>query len=153
MTENARCGVSHMLLACGMLTLSVPPAASSQNAPAAPSVLAGAYTEAQAIRGQDVYYAHCLSCHGEAMAGLDQAPPLAGPQFASIWQGEPLEALVDRIATMPPAQPGSLPREEYVAVLAYMLWYNGLPIGEAALSADENVLARMKFELPPLAGR
>ena len=34
---------------------------------------------------------------------------------------------------MPPTEPGKLSREETVAVLAYMLWCNGLPIGEASL--------------------
>ena len=115
---------------------------------AAPPLAAGAYTEEQALRGQALYYQHCLACHGEMMNGVDQAPPLAGPQFGGIWNGSSLWALVERIGTMPPERPGSLSRREVVDVLAYMLWYNGLPPGNAPLETDRDVLARMKFETP-----
>jgi mono/diheme cytochrome c family protein len=118
-----------------------------------PSVLAGAFSEQQAIRGQALYYDHCLACHGEMLNGLDQAPPLAGPQFSDIWDGEPLAALVDRIDTMPPTDPGSLSRSDNVAILAYMLWYNGLPIGESPLGAEPGVLTKMLFQTPPLPGQ
>ena len=63
---------------------------------AAPSLLAGAYTEEQALQGRTLYYEQCLLCHGETMAGVDKAPPLAGPQFQSTWKGAPLAALVHR---------------------------------------------------------
>jgi mono/diheme cytochrome c family protein len=116
--------------------------------PTPPSVLTGAYSEEQAIRGQTLYAYHCLACHGEMMAGLDQAPPLVGPQFSSNWDGEPLWALVGRIGTMPPNDPGSLSQAESVDILTYILWYNGLPIGEVPLSAEHTVLATMTFQTP-----
>jgi mono/diheme cytochrome c family protein len=119
----------------------------------APSVLAGAYSEEQAIRGQTLYNTHCFACHGETMGGQDQAPPLAGPQFGGTWDGEPLAALVDRIAAMPPDRPGNLSRQENVDVLTYILWYNGLPIGEAPLGTDQTVLSATVFQTPPLTGR
>jgi mono/diheme cytochrome c family protein len=115
---------------------------------AKPSVLAGAYTEEQALRGQALYYQHCLQCHGETMAGVDKAPALAGPQFGSTWNDAPLAALVARIQTMPPEKPGSLSRTESVDILSYILWYNGLPLGEQTLDASQEVLARMTFQTP-----
>lgn len=113
-----------------------------------PSLSAGAFNEAQAIRGQTLYYQHCLDCHGETMAGVDKAPPLAGPQFTSTWQDAPLAALVGRILTMPPEKPGSLAQVDSVDVLTYILWYNGLPLGESELPADLSVLTTMNFQLP-----
>jgi mono/diheme cytochrome c family protein len=115
----------------------------------APSLAAGAYTEEQAIRGRTLYYEHCLQCHGETMAGVDKAPPLAGPQFASTWTGAPLVALVARIETMPPEKPASLAREQSVDLLTYLLWYNGLPLGSEPLPTDQSVLATLTFEIPP----
>ena len=118
-----------------------------------PSLRAGAYTEEQAIRGQTLYNERCWQCHGEALAGLDQAPPLAGPQFGSIWQGEPLWALVVRIGTMPPDQPGSLSRAETVDLLSYMLWYNGLPVGDEPLGVEQGTLTKILFDSPALSGQ
>jgi len=111
-----------------------------------PSVLAGAYTEEQALRGQALYYQHCLLCHGETMAGVDKAPALAGPQFSSTWNNAPLATLVARILSMPPEKPGSLSREESVDLLSYMLWYNGLPLGAKPLGTAADVLATMTFQ-------
>jgi mono/diheme cytochrome c family protein len=123
------------------------PRVSAQPA-ASPSVLKGAYTEEQAIRGRALYYEHCLQCHDETMAGVDKAPPLAGPQFGSTWNDAPLAALVARILTMPPEKPGTLSREQSVDILTYILWYNGLPLGEVPLGAGQDVLGRMTFQIP-----
>lgn len=114
----------------------------------APSVLTGAYTEEQALQGRTLYYEQCLLCHGETMAGVDKAPPLAGPQFASTWNGAPLAALVARILSMPPEKPGTLSQEQSVAVLTYVLWYNGLPLGEAPLASAPDVLGKIPFQVP-----
>ena len=114
-----------------------------------PSILAGAYTEEQALRGRALYYEHCLQCHGETMAGADKAPPLVGPQFASTWNGAPLAALVARIATMPPENPASLLEEQRVEILTYVLWYNGLPLGSEPLPAEQDALTQMTFQIPP----
>lgn len=117
---------------------------------AQPSLLAGAYTEEQAVRGQALYYQHCLACHGETMGGVDRAPPLAGPQFSGTWKGATLLALVERIGTMPPEKPGTLSPQDNVDILSYVLWYNGLPLGSTPLGTERDTLAGMQFETPPL---
>lgn len=114
----------------------------------APTLHAGAFNEEQAIRGQALYYEHCLQCHGENLGGVDKAPPLAGPQFSSVWNGVALAALVARIDTMPPEKPGSLSRAASVDILSYMLWFNGLPLGDSPLGSEPETLTRLKFELP-----
>jgi hypothetical protein len=113
-----------------------------------PSLAEGAFNEAQAIRGQALYYQHCLNCHGESMAGVDKAPPLAGPQFATTWTSSPLAALVARILTMPPEKPGTLTQTDSVDVLSYILWYNGLPLGEHELDPQMEILAKLVFRIP-----
>jgi quinoprotein glucose dehydrogenase len=127
-------------------------AISSAQTVALPSVLTGIYSEEQAIRGQTLYNERCWQCHGETLAGLDQAPALVGPQFASVWQGEPLWALVSRIDTMPPDKPGSLSRAESVDLLSFVLWYNGLPVGEQTLGSEQDFLTKIPFEPPLPAG-
>ena len=131
-----------------MISFSLVAAAFAAGAAGQSPLLAGAFNEAQAVRGQALYYQHCLACHGEMMNGVDQAPPLAGPQFSSTWTGETLLALVERMETMPPEKPGTLSRQENVDILTYMLWYNGLPLGSEALAAERDVLAGMTFETP-----
>ncbi len=116
-----------------------------------PSLQAGAFDEAQAVRGQALYYERCLQCHGENLNGVDKAPPLAGPQFSSVWNGVARTALIARIETMPPEKPGSLTRAESIDVLTYLLWFNGLPLGDKPLAADPDVLAQLKFETPAAA--
>jgi cytochrome c5 len=135
------------LLAGACCAVADAPRALGQTA-VAPSLLAGAYTEEQALQGRTLYYEQCLLCHGETMAGVDKAPPLAGPQFESTWNGAPLAALVARILTMPPEKPATLSQEQSVAILTYLLWYNGLPLGEVPLASAPDVLGKIPFQIP-----
>jgi mono/diheme cytochrome c family protein len=118
----------------------------AQTAPA-PALSDGAFSEAQAIRGQELYYTLCLDCHGDDMSGRDQSPPLAGPQFTNVWAGASLWSLTERISTMPPDRPDRLSLAETVDLLSYMLWFNGLPLGESELGTDKSVLETMAFEI------
>lgn len=104
---------------------------------------AASYTQEQATRGQTLYAQRCQQCHGAALEGVDKAPPLAGPQFNSVWGGESLGALFGRINTMPPDRPGSLAPAEGVDLLAYLLSYNGAPAGAAPLAIEQVALVRM----------
>src|SRR6266478_2847980 len=65
------------------------------------SVSDGIYTSQQATRGQTLYQARCVACHGPALAGRT-APPLAGDDFLADWETQPLVELANKIRrTMP----------------------------------------------------
>ena len=96
----------------------------------------GVYTDTQARQGNLLYATHCAQCHGQDLAGVEQAPALAGAAFREKWKGAPLDRLFDRVVSMPPAQPNSLAGSQYAAILAYLLRANALPAGPTALAAD-----------------
>src|SRR5690606_3856847 len=106
--------------------------ASSQPVVPAPAVT-GSYTAEQAQRGEALYVRHCAQCHGATLGGVDQSPPLAGPQFASVWNTAPLAALLARIQTMPPEPPGTRPPAGAVDSLPYWLCSTGQPAGNTPL--------------------
>src|SRR5262245_48002335 len=117
-----------------------------QDKPAQPeqkprSVWDGVYTEEQAKRGEPLYREKCASCHGDKLTGGESAPPLAGGQFLSNWNGLTLDVLFERIRlTMPsdnPAKVGRLPKTD---ILAYMLSMNRFPPGKTELQHKTELL-------------
>ena len=112
----------------------------------ATSVWDGVYTEAQAKKGEAVYFAHCVDCHGPDFAGREQAPAVAGLGFMEKWNRATVRQLFDRVELMPPTKPKTLPTQDYVDVLAYLLSVNGLPAGTAALPNDRAALARIEIK-------
>ena len=113
---------------------------------AATSVWAGVYTEAQATKGEAVYFARCVDCHGQDFAGREQAPALAGLGFMEKWNRATVRKLFEAVERMPPAQPKARAPQDYVDVLAYMLSVNGLPAGTAPLPNDRAALARIEIK-------
>ena len=105
------------------------------------SVWDGVYTEEQAKRGEPLYRQKCASCHGDKLTGGESAPPLAGGQFLSNWNGLTLDVLFERIRlTMPsdnPAKVGRLPKAD---ILAYMLSMNRFPPGKIELQYKTELL-------------
>ena len=43
------------------------------------------FTDAQATAGQTAYGQACAACHGAALGGGGEAPPLVGPAFIGSW--------------------------------------------------------------------
>ncbi|MBS1239684.1 MAG: methanol dehydrogenase large subunit protein [Proteobacteria bacterium] len=82
---------------------------------------------AGAANGRAVYAENCAACHGEALDGAGEAPPLSGPAFAANWKGRPVTELLAKVRTMPPGGGGSLPESDYRALVAYLLEANGFP--------------------------
>jgi mono/diheme cytochrome c family protein len=89
----------------------------------------GAYTDAQAARGEARYRASCISCHNEG--------PRRGEAFIRDWSGSDVGSLFARIKTsMPPGATGSLSDAEYLDIVAYMLRVNEFPAGDEELRAE-----------------
>ena len=111
------------------------------------SVWDGVYTDDQAKRGQALYNQHCMACHGDSLSGGEQAPPLAGGEFLSNWNGLTVGDLFDRIRTsMPLNNPQSLNRETNAAILSYILNVNRFPAGQAELPSRSEVLKLIRLE-------
>jgi len=105
----------------------------------------GVYSEGQAGRGQGVYKARCAACHGPSLAG-GLAPPLAGDEFTSRWNAQPLVELVGKIRnTMPANAAGSLTPEQTVDVTAYVLQVARFPSGRGDLPTDEATLKQISW--------
>jgi hypothetical protein len=120
------------------------PSPSSPSA-ASRSVWDGVYTLAQAKRGA-LKSGLCTSCHGDSFEG-QQGPELAGKAFMEEWNGRTVGDLFDLMRlTMPDDAPGSLAREEYADLLAYILAANKYPSGNTEIGIDAGPLKLIRIE-------
>jgi cytochrome c len=111
------------------------------------SVWDGVYTQEQAGRGDKLYARECASCHGTSLTGGESAPPLAGGDFLSNWNGLTLGELFERIrTTMPGDRPGKLSRDTNVDILAYILSMNQFPAGKTELEKQTEALKLIRLE-------
>lgn len=114
------------------------------------SVWDGVYTSEQAARGASLYAGNCASCHGVALNGGESAPPLAGGEFSSNWNGLTVGDLFERIrVSMPADRPGKLTREQDADILAYMLSMNQFPGGKTELERQTEALKQIRIEPQP----
>lgn len=112
-------------------------------APTAPS-----FTAEQADHGAQLYAGTCAMCHGAALEGAHDMPPLRG-LFVARWANTPLNKLYAYIThAMPLMAPGTLPPQDNIDVMAFLLRENGTEPGHTPLPADENRLAQMVFPAP-----
>lgn len=116
----------------------------------------GVYTPEQAARGKAVFNSPCGICHGSRLDGaaddmdMISGPPLARHKFLRNWDGRSLGALMSYAhRTMPQSNPGMLPVEDYVAIIAHMLSTSGAPPGEEPLSSDIRDLAHIVIAPKP----
>ena len=117
--------------------------AATKTATPAPSrtVWDSVYSIAQAARGESAYAKGCARCHGAALTGGDQSPPLAGSAFLGNWNAQSLYDLHSRIkSTMPSDSIGIYDQKFITDVLAFMLKANGFPPGQAELPTDNDSL-------------
>jgi len=87
----------------------------------------------QAARGEGLFRETCLACH--------ESSEFQGSTFERQWRGETVRDLFATIAySMPDDNPGGLPTQTYVDVIAYILALNGYPAGTAELTADRDAM-------------
>jgi cytochrome c len=102
----------------------------------------------QVSLGQELYGAHCASCHGDSGEGSDDGPPVVGLDKGALPLDPPAKAK-DRktqfktvadvadfvVKNMPAKKPGTLAQEQYWAILAFDLKANGIDLGDKKLDA------------------
>ncbi|MGD9902874.1 MAG: PQQ-binding-like beta-propeller repeat protein [Vicinamibacterales bacterium] len=122
--------------------------AASASAQAAPPVL----TAAQATAGRDIYQARCAGCHLADLGGRNDAPPLVGATFMSVWSGRTPRELAEYIrASMPPGGP-PIGADEALAVTAFVLASNGVAVAGAAAAPAQSGSPAAAPAGPPNAG-
>ena len=95
----------------------------------------GAFTEAQATRGDALYGRFCANCHSRDLAGGDRGPALAGPGFSAKWSAKPVIELLGYIqGAMPLNGPGTVGRQQNADILAFMLKKSGATAGAKDLA-------------------
>src|SRR5437667_4013417 len=111
------------------------------------SITERVYSAGQAGRGQQLYTAQCVDCHGKALEGVE-GPEFTGDSFLSNWSARPLTTLVDKIQkTMPFNRAGSLSRQQSIDLTAYILQAGKFPAGSSDLT--DSALSQIVFPSAP----
>lgn len=112
-------------------------AAQDVAAPMEPAALAARQVE----RGEQWFRSACLQCHAIGA--------VSNPDFRVKWGGRTALDLFGLISrTMPDGNPGSLSRGTYLAVTAYLLKLNGMPVAQAPLVGDSTALGGLRLAFP-----
>jgi alcohol dehydrogenase (cytochrome c) len=94
----------------------------------------GVFTAAQATDGRTAYVASCAACHLPDLGGRNEAPQLAGNNFMNTWRARSTRDLLEFIqSTMPPSGE-TLPADQYVNIVAFILQANGAAPGTQAFT-------------------
>ena len=114
------------------------------------SVWDGVYSREQASRGQTAYNSKCARCHGDALLGGEDSPPLVDKDFLERWNGKSVGSLVELTrGTMPSDGPGKVSRQQCTDIIAYLLGANGFPAGKSDLETDAAALNEIVFQSKP----
>lgn len=110
----------------------------------AEKIWSGIYTSQQAERGKTNYARSCSNCHNGDLAGNDRGPALKGDRFLGNWLNGSVGSLFTKIRFyMPATYPESVPDNEKIDILAFLLQVNGFPPGNEELELDQAELDRI----------
>lgn len=89
---------------------------------------------AQVERGRVSFLQNCASCHGRDLDNGEFAPAVKGRGFLSHWGARPVSEFTAYLrANMPPGRMSELSKEDYAALVAFVLNANGAPSDAASL--------------------
>jgi S-disulfanyl-L-cysteine oxidoreductase SoxD len=95
----------------------------------------------QAERGQATFRSVCANCHSTSQ--------FSGAAFVKKWVGRSAFDIFEQIrTTMPQDNPGGLPREQYLSVVAYLLKLNNSLGGDGPLADDADHLKKLIITAP-----
>jgi mono/diheme cytochrome c family protein len=133
---------SYLFLSLSLVVIATPVRGQDSVAAGPRSVSSGVFTVDQADRGRASHRTNCTSCHSSSK--------YVGQDFAALYLGGTVFDMLDKIrTTMPDDNPGALPIQDYVDIIAYILNINGYPRGAVELPADEAALKSLKIDVPP----
>jgi cytochrome c-type protein NapC len=93
----------------------------------------GWYTPQQAADGALVYARACSMCHGAGLHGAG-GPALVGQPFWHAYGGQRVSTLWSAVHTqMPMSAPGSVPVQDSINIMAFLLQQNGVASGATPL--------------------
>jgi alcohol dehydrogenase (cytochrome c) len=96
---------------------------------------------AQAARGQIVFSQNCASCHGRNLDNGEFAPAVKGQGFLSHWGSRPVSEFAAYLrANMPPGRTSELGKNDYAALVAFLMTANGAPSDATSLPAGPATL-------------
>ena len=107
----------------------------------------------QRSQGLALFNAHCSSCHSMDLRGSAHGSALKGSAFLDKWADRNTTALLRyNQANMPPGASDTLDEEQHLAVVAYVLSFNGIELG-TALTADVPLAISTGEPVPLEAGQ
>jgi mono/diheme cytochrome c family protein len=134
--DGSRRGAAAVVAVALACVLAIASPASAKTKTSAGGAVPALYTSAQASAGAKIYAAQCASCHGAHLEG-GVGPALTGPNLVRLAKKTKLnvgDVFQFMALQMPLNAPASLPKDQYVAVMAYILKVNGYPAGSKPLT-------------------
>ena len=130
-------GIS-LLLSTAALTLCVLTLGVGRVSAQGTSVRDGVYTEVQADRGAEKFGQSCAGCHETDRFVGEQMKPWVNQSAYRFFR-------VVRL-TMPEEDPGSLTRQQYADILAYIFRLNGFKAGSDELKGTDEAMRAVRLE-------